>query len=302
MLLNGRRKALAIAAVLIVIAVATCLVTGYEKTVTPEMREIQRAAYRERDAELLRRGDPWKLWVTVADVSTSTVRIFLERTAADGNPVAEWQLGVWYQKNKGWHDASTRLFYRSAAKGNSDGQWRFGYAYASGRGVPQNYEEAFWWINQSAAQGNAWGQFLLADFYYHGYGVLQNYTEAARWFGLSADQGNSPAQCALGNMYRDGVGFHQDFAEALTWYRRAAALNDACGQQNLGKMYFLGNGVPQSDVVAYMWLNMADRNNVLDEEHSKLRERIFERIDYGQFAEALALEKKCVASQFKECE
>ena len=106
-------------------------------------------------------------------------------------------------------------------------------------------------------QGHANGQFHLGLMYGYGRGVPQDYSEAFRWYRLAAEQGHAGAQHNLGVAYDDGAGVPQDYSEAFRWYRLAAEQGIATAHFNLGRMYAYGQGVPQDYIEAHMWLNLA---------------------------------------------
>ena len=58
--------------------------------------------------------------------------------------------------------------------------------------------------------------------YDQGKGVIQDYEEAFKWYQLAADQEYARAQYSLGYMYEDGEGVDRDYAEAVKWWRLAA--------------------------------------------------------------------------------
>ncbi len=141
--------------------------------------------------------------------------------------------------------------------GHAPAQLYLGMMYALGRGVPQDYAEAFKWFSLAAEQGNAQAQYALGSMYYEGRGVPQVYSEAFKWFSLAAEQGDAAAQNSLASMYIDGKAVPQDYAEALKWVRMAAEQGDADAQNNLARMYALGRNVPQDYAEALKWVRMA---------------------------------------------
>jgi TPR repeat protein len=150
-----------------------------------------------------------------------------------------------------------------------------------------------------AEQGNAGAQNNLGSIYREGLGVPQDYAEAVNWYRLAAEQGYADAQNNLGVMYREGLGVPQDYAEAVNWYRLAAEQGYAGAQYNLGIMYENGEGVPQDNVIAHMWSNIGGANG----EAIALNNRI--EIEQGmtreQIAEAQALARRCMASDYQDC-
>ena len=113
------------------------------------------------------------------------------------------------------------------------------------------------------------------------------------------EQGDHRAQTLLGKMYEHGKGVLQDDAEAVKWYRRAAEQGNAVAQKYLGVMYAGGKGVLQVDVLAHMWLNISGANGIAD--GSNGRSLIEQRMTREQIAEAQALARRCMASNYQDC-
>jgi TPR repeat protein len=132
-----------------------------------------------------------------------------------------------------------------------------------------------------------------------------DYATAERLFRLLADQGDASAQLHLGFMYAKGQGVPQNEAEAAKWYRKAADQGEANAQVNLGFMYANGRGVPQNYVQAHMWLNLAASGSASNKENraeaAKYRDSIATRMTPAQIAEAQAMAKRCVESNYKDC-
>ena len=115
-----------------------------------------------------------------------------------------------------------------------------------------------------------------------------------------AEQGNASAQYNLGIMYDNGDGVIQDYAEAVDWYRKAAEQGYADAQTNLGGMYRTGRGVIQDAVLAHMWYNIGGANG--NEIGSDNRGLIEEEMTRDQIAEAQALARRCMASDYQDCD
>jgi TPR repeat protein len=150
-----------------------------------------------------------------------------------------------------------------------------------------------------AEQGDVSAQYNLGIMYDHGRGVTQDYAEAVIWYRRAAEQGHASAQFNLGNMYNNGLGVTQDYAEASNWYRRAAEQGDATAQTNLGFMYANGRGVLQDAVLAHMWYNIGGANG--NELGSDNRGLIEEQMTREQIAEAQALARRCMSSNYQDC-
>jgi TPR repeat protein len=178
-----------------------------------------------------------------------------------------------------------------------------------------DYETALQEWRPLAEQGNAQAQVKLGVMYVYGNGVPQDYTEAVNWVRLAAEQGNAEAQFYLGYMYTDGEGVIQDYAEAVNWFRLAAEQGNAearddlirlaseqgnaPAQYALGSMSADGDGVIQDTFIAHMWFNISAANG--HELGSAGRSLIEQRMTLEQIAEAQALARRCMASNYQDC-
>ena len=111
-----------------------------------------------------------------------------------------------------------------AEQGNPDAQFSVGVMYDTGEGVPQDYQEAVRWFHMAAEQGHASAQYNLGLLYASGVaGVRQDYQEAVKWYRLAAEQGHASAQYYLGRRYTKGEGVPQDYIQAHKWVNLAAS-------------------------------------------------------------------------------
>ena len=119
-----------------------------------------------------------------------------------------------------------------AEDGYAVAQYNLGLMYNKGRGVPQDYTEAVKWYRLAAEQGYPKAQAILGLMYSDGEGVLQDYAEAVKWYRLAAEQGDAKAQTNLGYMYDGGQGVLQDSVVAHMWYNIGAANGNELGGTN----------------------------------------------------------------------
>ena len=75
----------------------------------------------------------------------------------------------------------------------------------------------------------------LANHYLSGRGVPQDTEEAIKWYRLAADRDVLPAMNNPGVIYASGRGVRRNEAEAIKWYRRAAERGDETAIRNLKK-------------------------------------------------------------------
>jgi uncharacterized protein len=81
--------------------------------------------------------------------------------------------------------AATNKVFASAYHGNAHSQAVLGFMYETGRGVPQNFENAVAWYRRAAEQGEPAAQHLLGLMYDKGQGVPQDEILAHKWLNLA---------------------------------------------------------------------------------------------------------------------
>lgn len=62
--------------------------------------------------------------------------------------------------------------------------------YYSGKGVPQDYKQSFYWYSKAADNNHVGAQAMLAIMYYKGQGVEQDVKKAQEYFKLAGLEGN----------------------------------------------------------------------------------------------------------------
>ncbi len=85
----------------------------------------------------------------------------------------------------------------SAQEGNPIAQFNMGVRYAQGQGVPQDYVEAARWYAAAADQGDVPAQFNLGLLFYQGQGVERNLAYAFELFRAAALQGDERARAGM---------------------------------------------------------------------------------------------------------
>lgn len=222
--------------------------------------------------------------------------------AEQGNPLAQNNLGVMYDKGYGvaQDEAAAAKWYRKAAGlGNTKAQFSLGVMLANGRGVAKDDVEAGQWYRKAAEQGHAEAQYNTGLRYAGGRGVETNATEAANWYRKSAEQGYAKAQTNLGVLYSKGEGVTKDDAEAVKWYRMAAEQGNALGQFNLGLKLLNGQGAARNPVAATMWISLAAQG---DEKKAVARlEALGKQLTPEQAEQAKKLADECKARDYRDC-
>jgi TPR repeat protein len=182
--------------------------------------------------------------------------LWLQKSADQGNIVAEVELGVVFDQMQNFEQAL--IWYRKAAEqGNARAQYNLGLAYGNGESVPKDLMQANAWFRKSADQGDALAQSNLAVDYEHGIGVPQDYRQAADWYRKAAELGLAEAQYGLGFLYLNCKGVPKDDTQATAWMLKAAEQGETKAQYNLGSCYINGGGVNRDLNEGYFWVFLA---------------------------------------------
>ena len=124
-----------------------------------------------------------------------------------------------------------------ARAGNPEAQFNLGVLYQRGEGLPQNDEQAFFWFQSAAEQNYPQAQHNLATAYAEGRGIARNYPKAAEWFAKSAEAGLSQSQFSLGALHEGGlITGEPNLIEARRWYERALAQGDTRASERLAAL------------------------------------------------------------------
>lgn len=168
-----------------------------------------------------------------AEMATPTVplpvipeTVTREQAALNGNPVAQYQLGVERLEAQDYA-AAAELISAAAQDGLPAAQYRLAKLHERGLGVPRDFTEARAWTERAANGGNVRAMHDLAVFFADGEGGTQSYAAAAEWFRKAADFGLVDSQFNMGVLYENGLGISPNQIEALYWYEIAAANGDA---------------------------------------------------------------------------
>ena len=127
-----------------------------------------------------------------------TIDLALAAAAEDGDPKAQFRLGMSYLKPQGGSGPEPVLalkwIQRAADQGYADAQYALGAMHHGGRGALQSFPAAFKWFELAAQQNHADAQYSLGVMYRTGQGVTADKSKAYIWFNLSAAQGHARAR------------------------------------------------------------------------------------------------------------
>jgi len=166
-----------------------------------------------------------------ADGGPSAQALTLEAAAADGNPVAQFQLGLSHLE-AGRDAEAVRLIRLAANQGQPAAQYRLAKLYELGIGVTQNHATAMDLLALSAKGGNSVAMHDLGHYYAIGANEQEpDINTAVGWFHKAADRGIVDSQFNLGVLYGEGTGVDRDLVQSYVWYSLAAAQGDSIAGQ-----------------------------------------------------------------------
>jgi|GEM_PF-3465122 len=142
---------------------------------------------------------------------------------------------------------------KSAADGNATAMFELGAAYHDGDGVEKNLDKALQWFKKSAELNYPQAQFNLGVMYYTADGTPKNLPQARRWFERAEVQGNPRAAFNLGVMYYNAEGVKTDYAKANEYFLKAVAAGSGEAAFNIGVMHVNGQGFAKNPVEALAW-------------------------------------------------
>ena len=155
----------------------------------------------------------------------------LETAAADGNAIAQFQLGLSHLE-AGRNADAVRLIRLSANQGQPAAQYRLAKLYEAGIGVKVNGKTAKDLLSRSADAGNRIAMHDLGHYYATGAdGASPDLQQAVKWFSMAAERGVLDSQFNLAVLYQGGSGVPLSLEEAYVWYAIAGAQGDKMATQ-----------------------------------------------------------------------
>jgi TPR repeat protein len=174
--------------------------------------------------------------------------VWFEKSAKQGNPDGETNLGGMYERGLGVNRnyQSALLWYQKAADhGSASAIFNIGSLFANGQGVPKDQAKAISYYMEGGEKGSTEAQLSLARMFEFGWRVKQDDGQAAYWYRKAAERGNSDAEFSLGKMLFDGRGADQSYSESMDWFKKAAEHGNSWAYGELARFYDSGLGVPQ---------------------------------------------------------
>lgn len=152
---------------------------------------------------------------------------------------------------------AARRHEAGARKGHLGSAYRLGLLYHFGKGVEQDFYEAFHWMGEAAAGGHPQAQFQMGWLCYYGCGTFRSIKQSVSWFSKAADQGHLEALTWLGKLHLMGRGVPKDEDQGFKLFKQAALKEHAAAELQMGLAYLGGVSVNRHPSRALYWLERA---------------------------------------------
>jgi TPR repeat protein len=186
---------------------------------------------------------------------------------------AQFALGRLYETGKGVPediDEAMSWYRRAADLGNEQALLKLALLYRDGhRGLLPDPVQASKYLRRAAEQGNIAAMNDLGRAYLKGLGLPPNANEAAKWFVKASALGSREAEYNLGLLYQAGFEGQPDYLRAAEHFQRAAEAGDGPAMLALGDLYAGGLGVPEDQVAAFVWYLLASSDYGIGEAAQK---------------------------------
>lgn len=205
-------------------------------------------------------------WMLLHGVGTArneaAARKWFERSAAVGNPHAQYQLArlILADPESDAKEVSLALEWltKAAEAGQDSVQYALGKVYRDGQGVEKNSLLAAAWFRKAAEQDNDFAAYALGRLLLDGGdGLPRDIPAAVEWLRCAAQAGNQYAQYRLGKLLLQGEDVPRDTAEAVRLLTESAEQGNQYAQYALGKLYLFGKEIPKDCDAAVRWLTLS---------------------------------------------
>jgi len=157
--------------------------------------------------------------VKVAELQTSQKYFYAKRAAEEGNPRAQFDLGLMYANGTGVekNEALALMWFNRASQNNLTKALNLQKVTVT-TGTSQKFKFA----QEAAKRGDARAQFDLAMMYQKGDGVTRNERLAFKYFHKAARKNHAEAKFQMGLSFAQGKGVKKQSQLARYWFKLAA--------------------------------------------------------------------------------
>jgi uncharacterized protein len=144
------------------------------------------------------------------------------------------------------HEQARAWCEKSAAAGDPSGMATLGFLYMYKGADADNMAKAKMWLDKSVAAGSPAGMYNFVTYYLRRNSGEADIQEARNWLTKAAETGYPNAMVLLGIWYAGGQnGLSVDYDEAQRWFQKGAKAGDFGGWVGLGMLYDGGMGLAQ---------------------------------------------------------
>ncbi len=183
--------------------------------------------------------------------------------AQQGDPVGQFNLGLIYEKGKGYpvdFIKAKALYTQAANQGHSGAMVQLAGLNFNGLAGPRDQALALEWYNKAAALNDNDALYQLGLLSETGVATELNFVNAQKYYQESAAKGNIKAKLALARMYQYGLGVKKDMQQAVILYKEVAALSNPYAQYQLAAIAYEGAAGARSPDQGKLLLQQAQAN------------------------------------------
>lgn len=189
--------------------------------------------------------------------NSGQARRYYIAAAKNGDPIAQYTLAEHFldSRHRSNHKLGLIWLEKSVAQGNPLAQLKLGMMYDKGKQVKQNKDKALELMHLAVAQNHwpaalALGQLAESE---------KEYKEAEKWYVQAASNQFPPAQFALAQLYLDKDAPLYDGHQGYLWMLKAAQNHYQKAELALAKLYDEGKVVDKNEKLAKQWQKLAEK-------------------------------------------
>ncbi|MFZ4655213.1 MAG: tetratricopeptide repeat protein [Methylococcaceae bacterium] len=129
-------------------------------------------------------------------------------------------------------------------------QFQLGRSYHRGEGVPQSFEQAYYWYNRAAKSGNIKAMHNLGIMYLDGIGVPKDDGKGYALLLESAKKGDPRSQYTCGMMLCQGRGVVRDCKKGVSWLQKASISGNLDAKVRIAQDLLFGDDAVEKNVSA----------------------------------------------------
>ncbi len=175
------------------------------------------------------------------------------QAAEAGNPVAQFNMGLWYLRQPGarpFPPPAREWFGKAAEQGFAPAQTMIGRMHLGFPGGGRDAAAARLSFALAAEQGFAEAQYQLAELCVATGDDVRHYSEARNWLEKASAADHALAMCQLAYLLDEGIGGATDPGRAIALYQRSAELGMPRAWNQLGHCFEIGHGLAQDPELA----------------------------------------------------